>query len=320
MKGFIGFLVLIAIVVGSVYVYLNYFSPDEEAEEEVQWVTYTNDEFDFKIDHPENWQVLDFSDNEISPVINIVKNDEDQAGPFIHHNNVTQVSMFPNGYPTEGVFGETKDSSVELSEPVRAANDFILGNGMPWATFVVFRDNPPSWDEPGFMWASVEIQNGEAVCTRDGEEIDENTCDPFFGDVIIRRGDISQEDREIEERMMESFQFTEESVRNNLIRVFSPEENSVISNPLIVRGEARGTWYFEATFPVTLVNWDGLIIAETYAEAQDNWMTEEFVPFEAQVIFDKPEYGATGALILQKSNPSGLPEHDDAIEIPIRFE
>jgi hypothetical protein len=26
-----------------------------------------------------------------------------------------------------------------------------------------------------------------------------------------------------------------------------------------------------------------------------------------------------GTLIMQKDNPSGLPEHDDAFEIPIRF-
>ncbi len=103
------------------------------------------------------------------------------------------------------------------------------------------------------------------------------------------------------------------------IRVASPRPGQAIASPVVITGEARGTWYFEATFPVVLVNWDGLIIAEGYAEAESDWMTEEFVPFKATLEFTKPEYGERGALILQRSNASGLPEHDAAVEIPIVF-
>ena len=328
MKKFILLIIVIAVAIGGVYVYVNYFKSADEEPDEIEWVTYTNDEFDFKIDHPENWKVLDFSTNEIAPIINIVKETETKSGPFIHHDDVTQVSIFPNGYPTEGVFGETKDSNAELKEPVRAANDYIFEDGTPWATFLVFRDSPPSWGESGFVWASLELQNAEEACKRDGITISMDTCDPFFGDTIVRHGNVSQEDRDIELRMIESFEFTEESVHQNLIRVFSPLENSIISSPLSVNGEARGQWYFEATFPVTLVDWDGKIIAETHATALGDWMTEEFVPFEATVEFESPAFPGTdvshfsrrGTLILHKDNPSGLPEYDDAIEIPIRFE
>lgn len=113
--------------------------------------------------------------------------------------------------------------------------------------------------------------------------------------------------------------------KRDLIRIDSPRPNEEISSPLTIRGEARGTWFFEATFPVTLTDWDGLIIAEHYAEAQGEWMTEDFVPFEATLEFDSPygedspDFMRRGALILQKDNPSGLPEHDDALEIPVRF-
>ena len=80
-------------------------------------------------------------------------------------------------------------------------------------------------------------------------------------------------------------------------------------------------WFFEASFPVVLTNWDGLIIAEGIATAQGEWMTTEFVPFEATLKFivDKNAYSNRGFLILRKDNPSGLPEHDDALEIPIMF-
>mgnify|MGYP001579147394 CR=1 FL=1 len=112
-----------------------------------------------------------------------------------------------------------------------------------------------------------------------------------------------------------------------LIRVFTPRPNQAISSPLIIEGEARGYWFFEATFPVVLTNWDGLIIAQHYAQAQDEWMTEEYVPFKAVLEFESPafpgadenHFSRRGYLILQKSNPSGLPEYDDALEIPIWF-
>ena len=107
----------------------------------------------------------------------------------------------------------------------------------------------------------------------------------------------------------------------DLIRLASPRPNQTVSSPLTITGEARGYWYFEASFPVFLVDWDGKIIAQGIATAKDNWMTEEFVPFEAKLEFtvDPQVYSNRGALILKKDNPSGLPEHDDALEIPILF-
>jgi len=111
--------------------------------------------------------------------------------------------------------------------------------------------------------------------------------------------------------------------KQDLIRLTTPKPNEVIQSPLTLEGVARGTWYFEASFPIALVDWDGRIIAEGHAEAQSDWMTTEFVPFKAVLNFSTPTYPTglgRGALILKKDNPSGLPEHDDALEIPIRFE
>lgn len=98
-----------------------------------------------------------------------------------------------------------------------------------------------------------------------------------------------------------------------------PEAENLIASPLTVRGEAVGTWFFEASFPVYLVDWDGRIIGEGLATAAGDWMTPDYVPFTARIEFVKPSYGERGALILKKDNPSGLPEHDAAVEIPIKF-
>ncbi|MBI2063276.1 MAG: tryptophan-rich sensory protein [Candidatus Yanofskybacteria bacterium] len=112
--------------------------------------------------------------------------------------------------------------------------------------------------------------------------------------------------------------------KEDLIKVENVKANDTVSSPLTVKGQARGIWFFEASFPIVLTDWDGRIISEGYAMAKKDWMTEDFVPFEGVIEFKKPEYigdfSRRGALILRKDNPSGLPEYDDAIEIPILFE
>lgn len=111
-----------------------------------------------------------------------------------------------------------------------------------------------------------------------------------------------------------------EPCNSTRIVVYSPQPNQAITSPLTITGKARGTWFFEGDFPVILVNWDGLIIAEGFAQSQGEWMTEDFVEFKGIIEFEKPSYGERGTVILQKDNPSGLPEYDDAIEIQILFE
>ena len=106
-----------------------------------------------------------------------------------------------------------------------------------------------------------------------------------------------------------------------LIRLTAPLPNATVSSPLTITGEARGYWYFEASFPVVLVDWDGRIIAQGIATAKSEWMTTDFVPFEATLTFtvDKNTYSNRGTLILKKDNPSGLSIYDDALEIPVVF-
>lgn len=111
----------------------------------------------------------------------------------------------------------------------------------------------------------------------------------------------------------------------DLITVASPAGMSVVTSPITLAGQARGTWFFEGTAPVAVVDWDGLILAEGFITAQGDWMTTEFVPFAGTIEFTSPykegnpEFMKRGAIIFKKDNPSGLPENDDAVEIPILF-
>lgn len=113
--------------------------------------------------------------------------------------------------------------------------------------------------------------------------------------------------------------------KRNLIRVSSPKPNEIIKSPFTVSGEARGFWFFEASFPIRLFDENGQELAIAVAQAQGdpagggvNWMTENFVPFKAILTFERPTT-ETGVLVLEKDNPSGLPEYADELKIPIRF-
>lgn len=102
------------------------------------------------------------------------------------------------------------------------------------------------------------------------------------------------------------------------VRVSSPRPGAVVSSPLAVSGSARGAWFFEADFPARLLDADGRELAATPARAKGEWMTEDFVPFEATLTFGQPAT-PTGVLVLDRSNPSGLAENAALVALPVRF-
>lgn len=108
------------------------------------------------------------------------------------------------------------------------------------------------------------------------------------------------------------------SVSTDLIIVDGPAQNALISSPVLVSGRARGNWYFEASFPVEIVDAAGKRLAIVPAQAEGEWMTTEFVPFSVSIPFSSTT-AATGTIILHKDNPSGLPEFDRSVSIPVRF-
>lgn len=107
--------------------------------------------------------------------------------------------------------------------------------------------------------------------------------------------------------------------KDDLIVLDQPQPNDIVSSPLTITGEARGGWYFEATFPVKILDANGILLGQHFATAQGEWMTENLVPFEAELSFSDP-VTETGTLVLEKANPSGLPENADQLRIPVRFE
>lgn len=102
------------------------------------------------------------------------------------------------------------------------------------------------------------------------------------------------------------------------VRLFEPVANQVVTSPLMIRGEAKGAWFFEASFPVYLYDSEGEEIGSAIAMTTEDWMTEDYVYFEATMNFEEPDTDY-GELVLRKDNPSGLPENDDELRINVAF-
>ena len=175
-----------------------------------EWITYTNDVYGFSIEHPANWDVTVTERDAFSTMINIYPPGSDtDLLPYTHHSDtVTHVSIYPKGIPTEGFFGESRESEVDFAVSYDRATDYLLENGTPFATIAFLAADRENWTQWGFLFAHIAPDNLVTTCFRGEEELGPYECDPLMGDTLIRTGTVSSELRATEERILESFRFT----------------------------------------------------------------------------------------------------------------
>lgn len=98
----------------------------------------------------------------------------------------------------------------------------------------------------------------------------------------------------------------------------SPLPNSVVASPLTLTGQAPGNWFFEASMPVDILDAQMNVLVSGYVTAQGDWMTTSLVPFSGLVSFVSTP-NTTGFIRFKKDNPSGEPQNDASVLIPISF-
>lgn len=104
------------------------------------------------------------------------------------------------------------------------------------------------------------------------------------------------------------------------IHVTTPQSGAAITSPVSISGQARGSWFFEASFPVNIIDDAGNVLGYGHVDAKDNWMTNDFVPFTATISFALGKNApTTGVVRLMRDNPSGDPARDAHIDIPVIF-
>ena len=89
--------------------------------------------------------------------------------------------------------------------------------------------------------------------------------------------------------------------------------------PILVDGQASGLWYFEGSFPLEIRDPRGNILGRGYTVAQEEWMTENTVPFYAEIqrVDGAIPYSGQAELVLIRANPSDLVENSAEFTFPI---
>lgn len=108
--------------------------------------------------------------------------------------------------------------------------------------------------------------------------------------------------------------------RFDVIDLDLPELGSVVRSPLRVVGEARGSWFLERTFPVSLQSADGTVIASSTATAAKEWTPDALVPFTAELTWNDGLSTATGTatLVLRKATSTAATT-TEVLRLPIRL-
>jgi len=100
------------------------------------------------------------------------------------------------------------------------------------------------------------------------------------------------------------------------LKVTAPAPGARLQSGFIAEGSAPGFWYFEAVFPITLVDEAGAVLAEAPGQAVDDWMTAGPVRFRTPVAFKVT--GETKAwLVFTKDNETGEAENDGEVRVPV---
>lgn len=175
--------------------------PVYEPSEYESWKTYKNEEYEFEIKYPSDWQIY-VSENSHEDIINIYKTGN---SPLTHNSNVTQVSIFPEGLSTHGPAGESREVVEDLTlAKEKTVNQYILSNSKKhFGYFIDFENTSQNWK--GFVWAGVEIKDRMIVCRDKTKDIDID-CEPLSDGINII-GNIDELEWNTVKEILSTFKF-----------------------------------------------------------------------------------------------------------------
>ena len=106
------------------------------------------------------------------------------------------------------------------------------------------------------------------------------------------------------------------TAKGRIVRLDIPA-NALVTSPLRLTGNVPAGWAFEASFPASIVDSTGKMLAQVPASVP-NWMSPTGAWFGVNLMFAKPAT-QTGFIVLKRDNPSDMPENSDEVSIPVRF-
>lgn len=97
---------------------------------------------------------------------------------------------------------------------------------------------------------------------------------------------------------------------------FSITPGQEVSDEVIATGTIGGSYFFEGNIFVNILDENKELLRAGNGNAKTDWMTAEPVGFDAILDFSKLKKGHAFVEI-HNDNPSGLPENDKSILIPV---
>ena len=92
-----------------------------------------------------------------------------------------------------------------------------------------------------------------------------------------------------------------------------------IPDDIILTGDILGTWSFEGQLSLYLYDENAVLLGQWSMVLQDDWMTEELVPFSVPLVFD-PGDSEAGTIVVEAANPSDLVENCREMHVQVTFE
>ena len=110
-----------------------------------------------------------------------------------------------------------------------------------------------------------------------------------------------------------------EANKNTMLKEIEYDEKTYVFRNLMgvpnkfkIKGQAKGFWFFEASFPIEIQSNNGDSLKTFIVQAKQDWMTENFVEFKSDIdlIGTGLKQGDKIKIIFHKDNPSGDPSKD----------
>lgn len=310
-------------------------APEQVVHQTYEWKKYENNHYRFSIEYPEEWRVIESTRNPEIPVINVYSKEFDNGFklPLMIHEEpkISHISFFPKGLGVDGprgAFINLKEAETNLPIPFQldsaVSKAYQLNDGSIWGYYLKPERVPKkNWTDDGFIFIQLQVVNYQVKCfDASGKEKPVNRCHTLGGDDrMIRYGKLDQGDQQLINHMLSTLHFVDSSKPrqplSQLIRIENISENDTINSPVVIKGRARGPWFFEGQFPVELKDSNHKTITKNIAKAKSKWMTSEWVDFEASLDFNMSQNSKKGYIVLRRSNASGKAELDRSYTLPV---
>lgn len=123
-----------------------------------------------------------------------------------------------------------------------------------------------------------------------------------------------------DETVIQETDTNENVVLDDVVILNNPKRNQIINGQVVIEGEARGTMYFEGSFPLEIRDGEGNSIARGFAQMTgDTWMTADYVPFRSVLYLQNIGNAEVGELVLRNNNPSDNEGTRIEVSMPIRL-